>query len=55
MCREASVYALECDINTEKVEMRHLEHVCLRFKPRLTKEMIDFYDEFGKSNAITSE
>ncbi|PWA02713.1 hypothetical protein BB558_001141 [Smittium angustum] len=50
LCQEAAMAAMEENIGAEQVEMKHFKSVRLNFKLQITKEMIEFYEEFRLKN-----
>eukprot|EP01116_Phalansterium_solitarium_P022399 TRINITY_DN7385_c0_g1_i1.p1 TRINITY_DN7385_c0_g1~~TRINITY_DN7385_c0_g1_i1.p1 ORF type:complete len:797 (+),score=223.51 TRINITY_DN7385_c0_g1_i1:46-2436(+) len=53
-CREASLRALEEDINAAKVTRAHLMNAILNVKPGITAEMVAFYHKFKATCGIDS-
>jgi SpoVK/Ycf46/Vps4 family AAA+-type ATPase len=49
MCREAAYQALRQDLNCEKVMLEHFEKALASVKPRITREMLSFYESFAKN------
>jgi len=47
LCREAAMIAINEDINTQKVEMRHFQEALKEIKPSLSLEIIRDYDKFA--------
>ena len=55
VCREASMAALEEDINTVVgVSLRHFTAALNRVKPRTSQQMLDFYANFQKKSGLSS-
>ncbi|EGG17099.1 AAA ATPase domain-containing protein [Cavenderia fasciculata] len=52
ICKEASVCAMKEDLNIEKVEMRHFQSAIGLVKKGITKEMIEFYDNYQKQSKL---
>ncbi|OLY79796.1 Spermatogenesis-associated protein 5 [Smittium mucronatum] len=45
-CQEAAISAMEDDVNTKVVELKHFKQVRSGFKMHITKEMIQFYTNY---------
>ncbi|KAJ3283480.1 spermatogenesis associated protein 5 [Rhizoclosmatium sp. JEL0117] len=54
VCQEAAMYAMEEDVNIEAVSRRHFVDAIGGVTPRITKEMIDFYDRFRQQSGLRS-
>ena len=53
VCQEAGIIALETDINCQFVELKHFMSALDSVKPRITREMIGFYEKYvSESNEI---
>ncbi|KAJ6240874.1 atpase family protein [Anaeramoeba flamelloides] len=52
ICTEAGLCAMEENLNAEEIDVKHVFEALKRIKPRLSKKMITFYEnyqnEFGK-------
>ena len=48
VCQEAGLLALESDINCKQVQFEHFLSALNVVKPRISKQMIDFYTNFEK-------
>lgn len=48
VCHESAMTALHEDINSEKIEMRHLKLAIEKITPQLTDDVMKFYTEFNK-------
>ena len=46
LCQEAGFKALEEDINIECIEQRHFESALKGIQPRISPQMLNFYNEF---------
>lgn len=46
LCQEAGFKALEEDINIECIEQRHFEAALKEIQPRISDEMLKFYNDF---------
>jgi AAA family ATPase len=46
LCQEAGFKALEEDINIKCIEERHFEAALCGIEPRISLEMLNFYDDF---------
>ena len=46
VCREASLFALEENINAENITSSHFEKALNKVKPRISAESIAFYQRF---------
>ena len=54
LCREAALVAMEEDIHATQLKFEHFQRARQRIQPRITPEMIKFYDDYRKkSNLIT--
>ncbi|PVU88385.1 hypothetical protein BB561_005889 [Smittium simulii] len=49
-CQEAAIAAMEDNIDASFVELEHFKKVRLGMKPRISQEMIKFYDDFRNKN-----
>jgi AAA family ATPase len=49
ICREAAYQALREDIRCDKVTLAHFEKSFTTVKPRITSDMLSFYEGFAKS------
>ncbi len=47
------MFAIEENPNTKQVEMRHFLEAVAKFKPRITEEMINFYELFANRSSLT--
>jgi AAA family ATPase len=54
LCQNAAIHAMEEDIHIEMVSQRHFEKALKNITPRITKEMIEFYDSFRKKSGLRS-
>ncbi|ORX55872.1 AAA-domain-containing protein [Piromyces finnis] len=54
LCQNAAIHAMEEDIHIEKISQRHFEKALKNITPRITKEMIEFYDNFRKKSGLRS-
>ena len=54
VCREASVAALEDNIFANFVEMKHFLLSIQKVVPRITSQMLLFYDNFRKTSQMQS-
>lgn len=54
LCQNAAIHSMEEDINTKEVCQRHFQKALKNITPRITKEMINFYDEFRKKSGLRS-
>jgi len=54
LCQNAAIHAMEEDIHIEMVCQRHFEKALKNITPRITKEMIEFYDNFRKKSGLRS-
>ena len=54
MCQEAALFALEEDLDSVMVHMRHFDRALSSVKPRTTKETISTYNDFYEKNALDS-
>ena len=52
LCQEAALFALNEDINIEHVHSRHFKCALKLVVPRITKETLDYYDEYYKSSGF---
>jgi SpoVK/Ycf46/Vps4 family AAA+-type ATPase len=48
VCREAAMNALRENINAKEIKMRHFEQALEKVKPSLTKEIIEYYEQFAE-------
>jgi SpoVK/Ycf46/Vps4 family AAA+-type ATPase/intein/homing endonuclease len=48
ICREAAMNALREDIKAKEVKMKHFEQALEKIKPSLTKEIIEYYEQFAE-------
>eukprot|EP01027_Heterolobosea_sp_BB2_P010480 GEZU01015377.1.p2 GENE.GEZU01015377.1~~GEZU01015377.1.p2 ORF type:complete len:141 (-),score=37.32 GEZU01015377.1:40-462(-) len=49
VCREAAYSALQEDIHAQRVSLKHFTNALQVVRPRLTKQMLDFYKNFQES------
>ncbi|ORX78441.1 AAA-domain-containing protein [Anaeromyces robustus] len=54
LCQNAAIHAMEEDIHTDMIYQRHFEKALKNITPRITKEMIEFYDNFRKRSGLRS-
>jgi len=54
VCREASLLALEENIDIEKVKKTHFLQAISQIKPSITKEILQFYQKFQQTSGIQS-
>jgi AAA family ATPase len=54
ICREAAIAAMEEDVKIDAVHLRHYITAITRVEPRITREMIQFYEEFARNSNLTS-
>ncbi|KAJ3026881.1 UNVERIFIED_CONTAM: spermatogenesis associated protein 5 [Siphonaria sp. JEL0065] len=52
VCQEAAMYAMEEDVDIEFVSRRHFLQAIESVTPRITKEMIEFYDRFRLQSGL---
>jgi transitional endoplasmic reticulum ATPase len=48
VCREAAMNALRENINAKEIKMKHFEQALEKVKPSLTKEIIEYYEQFAE-------
>ena len=54
VCREAALAALQEDINAAVVRMRHFDKALLVVKPRLTHDLLQFYENYQTQSGVHS-
>ncbi|KAJ3405316.1 spermatogenesis associated protein 5 [Chytridiales sp. JEL 0842] len=54
VCQEAAMNAMEEDLNAEHVSRRHFEKAVSGITPRITPEMLQFYDDFKQRSGLRS-
>jgi SpoVK/Ycf46/Vps4 family AAA+-type ATPase len=54
VCQNASMLAIEEDMNVEKVSQRHFESAISQVIPRTTQEVLDFYSKFSQQSGLRS-
>lgn len=52
LCREAGMFALSEDINSEYVKYEHFLKAVKLIKPVITKEMIAYYKDFEEKSKL---
>ncbi|KAI0240191.1 hypothetical protein LSAT2_009118 [Lamellibrachia satsuma] len=52
VCHEAALCALTEDLNIERIHSRHFQQAVTMVTPRITAEMIDFYDTYNKQTQL---
>ena len=52
VCQDAGMNAMEESMNIEHVSMRHFEQAIANISPRITDEMIAFYDKFRAQSGL---
>lgn len=52
LCQEAGFKALEEDIGIESIEQRHFEAALNGIEPRISLEMLNFYDNFRSHTSL---
>jgi AAA family ATPase len=54
ICKEASLAALEENINADKLRLVHLQTIIQKTKPRTTKQLLQFYYDFQRRGSCLS-
>ncbi|KAJ3105811.1 hypothetical protein HDU97_007455 [Phlyctochytrium planicorne] len=54
ICQEAALLAMEEDVQAKEVKRAHFLSAITRTTPRITREMIAFYDDFGQRSGLRS-
>ncbi|KAJ2845606.1 AAA+-type ATPase, partial [Coemansia brasiliensis] len=49
LCQEAGIEAMTQNPDAECVEMRHFNACLLKFKPRITHDMLEFYNNWRRT------
>ena len=52
ICREAGMNALSRDLMNAKVKKEDFDHALKKILPRITKETIEYYDNFEKNTKL---
>ena len=52
VCHEAALCALTEDLDIARVHSRHFQQAIKMVTPRITPEMIDFYDTYNKQSQL---
>jgi SpoVK/Ycf46/Vps4 family AAA+-type ATPase len=52
VCQEAAMMAMDENLNTPYVYMRHFVKATLSITPRITAEMLAFYDDFRNRSGL---
>lgn len=52
LCQEAGFKALEDDINIECIEQRHFDAALKGIQPRISAEMLKFYEDFRSNTNL---
>lgn len=54
MCREAALCAMQEDIDTETVHKRHFEQALKVVAPRISPDLLKFYDDYQQTSGLHS-
>lgn len=54
ICREAAIAAMEEDVKIDAVHLRHYITAIESVEPRITRDMIHFYEEFARNSNLTA-
>ncbi len=54
LCREAALVAMEEDVAARELKEEHFVKARERITPRITKEMIKFYEDYAKRSSVAS-
>ncbi len=54
VCHEAALSAMQEDRNIENIHKRHFEEALSAVKPRISAELIDFYESYAKNCGLHS-
>ena len=54
VCQEAALFALQEDLAMTEVHARHFDLALKAVTPRITAQMLDFYEQYASTSGLNS-